>query len=131
MMCEQEVVADIHWKMVMGNAKFICANWSIWPMKKIDQSDLRFWKNKGSKRSKGGQLDRKSRRKLIQKASIWSNDIFGQTSRPTLYQIISGTKCDNIDTKPIFFYRKSCTYGTQRDRKMKKTGSIPRKFPTT
>ncbi len=44
------------------------------------QSDLRFWKNEGSKRSKnnkkGGQLDQKSRRKLVQNASKWSNDRF-------------------------------------------------------
>ncbi len=49
-------------------------------MKKWTQWDLRFCKNEGSKRSKnckkGDQQDRKSRRKLVQNASKWSNDRF-------------------------------------------------------
>ncbi len=49
-------------------------------MKKWTQQDLRLCKNDGSKRSnnnvKGGQQDRKSRRKLVQIASKVSNDSF-------------------------------------------------------
>ncbi len=50
------------------------------PNKKGTQSDLRFCKYLGSKRSKinekGGQLDRKSRRKLKQNANKWLNNTF-------------------------------------------------------
>ncbi len=77
-------------------------------MKKWTQQDLRFCRNEGSKRSKnckkGGQQDRKSRRKLTQNASKWSNDRFLLKIRPTLGQIISGNKCDR--EKPIFLSRK-------------------------
>ncbi len=62
-----------------------------------------------SKRSnyneKGGQQDRKFRRKFVQIASRVSNDRLLWKHRPTLGQIISGTKCDR--DKPIFFCRKS------------------------
>ncbi len=43
---------------------------------------------------KGGQQDRKWRRKVIQIASKESNDRFLWKNRPTLGQIISGIKCD-------------------------------------
>ncbi len=47
-------------------------------MKKWTQSDQRFWKNDGSKDlrtiKEEDQIDRKSRRKLLQNASKWSND---------------------------------------------------------
>ncbi len=50
----------------------IFVNWVQHMIKKWTLSDLRFCKNEGSKLSnineKGGQLDRKSRRKLIQNA---------------------------------------------------------------
>ncbi len=75
---------------------------------KWTQRDLRFCKNEGSKRSndneKGGQQDRKSRRKLVQIASKVSNDRFLCKNRPSLGQIIGGTKCDT--DKQIFFSRK-------------------------
>ncbi len=52
----------------------------------------------GVKRSKNNekkdQQDWKPKRKLVQNASKWSNDRFGQNIRPILSQIISGTKCD-------------------------------------
>ncbi len=73
-------------------------------MKKWTQWDLRFCKNEGSKTSnnneKGDQQDRKSRRKLVQIASIVSNDRIVWKNRPTLGHIISGTKCHR--DKPIF-----------------------------
>ncbi len=44
------------------------------------QTDLKFCKNEESKRSKnnekGVQIDHKSRRKLVQYASKWSNNFF-------------------------------------------------------
>ncbi len=47
---------------------------------KMDPMDLRFCKNEGSKKSKtnekGGQLDRKSRRKLLQNAYKVLNNTF-------------------------------------------------------
>ncbi len=49
-------------------------------MKKWTQRDLRFYKNEGLNRfnnnEKGGQQDRKSRRKLVQIASKVSNNRF-------------------------------------------------------
>ncbi len=51
-----------------------------------------------------GQQDRKSRRKVVQIHSKVSNDRFMWTNRPTLGQIISGTKCDR--DKQIFFLHK-------------------------
>ncbi len=56
------------------------------------QKDLKKWK--------GVQKDRKTRRKLVQNASKWSNDRFGWKMWPNLGQIIYGTKCDR--DKPIF-----------------------------
>ncbi len=47
------------------------------------------------------QPDRKSKIKLGQYASKWSNVRFGQKIRSTLGQIISGIKCDR--DKLIFF----------------------------
>ncbi len=77
-------------------------------MKKLTQWDLRFCQNEESKRSnnneKEGQQDRKSRRKLVQIVSKVSNDRFLCKNRPTLGQIISGTKCDR--DKQIFFCKK-------------------------
>ncbi len=57
------------------------------------QKDLRTVK-------KGGQQDRKSRRKLMQNALKWSNDRFLWKIKPSLGQIISGTKYDRDN--PIF-----------------------------
>ncbi len=88
-----------------------------------------FCKNEWSKRSnnneKGGQQDRKSRRKLAQIASKVSNDNLLWKNRLTLGQIISGTKCDR--DKLIFFMQKEgvnkielSIKGTQWNRKMSK-----------
>ncbi len=41
-----------------------------------------------------GQQDQKSRRNMVQIASKVSNDRFLWKNRPTLGQIICGTKCD-------------------------------------
>ncbi len=43
---------------------------------------------------KRGQLDRKSKRKLMQNAQKLLNSTFWWTIRPTLNPSISGTKCD-------------------------------------
>ncbi len=71
---------------------------------KWTQWNLRFCKNEGWKRSnnneKVGQQVRKSRSKLVQIALKVSNDRVLWRNRPTLGQIISGTKCDK--DKPIF-----------------------------
>ncbi len=68
--------------------------------KKWTQWDLRFCKNDESKISnnneKGGQQDQKSRRKVLQIASKVSNDRFVWKNIPTLGQIISRTKCDQV-----------------------------------
>ncbi len=56
------------------------------------------------------QPDRKSKIKLGQYASKWSNVRFGQKIRSTLGQIISGIKCDR--DKLIFFIER----GGQQDR---------------
>ncbi len=62
--------------------------------KKLTQSDLNFWKNKGSNRSQNNKnslsLDWKLRKRLVENASKWSNNRFWGK----LYHIISGTKCD-------------------------------------
>ncbi len=74
------------------------------------ESDLRFRKNEGSKRfkinGKGVQLDRKSRRKLIQNASKLLDNTFWWNIRPTLGSSISGTKCDR--GKLIFSAERGC-----------------------
>ncbi len=94
-------------------------------MKNWTQRDLRFCKNKASKRykncKKGGQQDRKSRRKLVQNASKWSNNRFLlKKIRPTLSKFISGTKCDR--DKPIFSAERGGQYDCVGH---KKSGSSP------
>ncbi len=93
------------------------------------------WFRKRSK--KRSQQDRNSRRKLIQNASKWSNDRFLWKIRPTLGQIISGTKCDK--GKPIFFFcrkrwvikiKLGIKKGPNGIGKCQKWGSIEWKVPT-
>ncbi len=83
----------------------IFGSWVQHATKIETQSDLRFCKNEGWNRfkinEKGGQLDWKSRRKLIQNAYNLLNNTFWWNIRPTLGPSISGTK-----DKPIFFLQK-------------------------
>ncbi len=63
---------------------------------KWTQQDLRFWKNKGSKRSKnnkkkGGSISWRSRIFFLQNGQMVD---FAEFVLPILAHIISGTKCD-------------------------------------
>ncbi len=110
-------------------------------MKKWTQQVLRFCKNEGSKRSnnneKGGQQDWKSRRKLAQIDSKVSNERFLWKIRPTLGQIISGTKFDKRQTDDYFLVEREgqkegigIEKGPNGIGKCQERGSIGRKFPT-
>ncbi len=85
----------------------------------MDQRDLRFCKNDGSKRSynneKGGQQDRKTRRnwyKLLQKCQM--TDICEKYNN-FRSKIISGTKCDR--DKRIFSAKREGQYDRVRHNK--------------
>ncbi len=90
-------------------------------MKKWTQSDLRFWKNEGSKRSmnneKGDQQDRKSRRQLVQNASNWSNERLWWNITSTLGKITFRTKCDRDKANKIELGLKRDLTGSENAKK--------------
>ncbi len=112
--------------------KYLVGGISTWT-KNWTQSDLRFCENEGPKRSKinenAGQLDWKSRRKLIQNAWNVLTITFWWKIWPNLILSISGTNCD-IDN-PIFAADRGVNriglrnkIGTQSDWKSQKWGIV-------